>query len=55
MVSLNSGRIAYYPLAGQENLFHFRVNDFFRVSCEPQENRIVLRRFGAHDDVNGNP
>ena len=45
----------YTPLQGHPGIFHFSVTDFWRVSCQHIEGKVVLRRFGPHDDVNKNP
>lgn len=34
---------------------HFRVTQETRVSCVLRDGVLHMRRFGAHDDVNGNP
>jgi hypothetical protein len=49
------GGLGYAPLQRHPEIFHFRVTDFWRVSCKHEGNEIVLRRFGGHDDVNENP
>lgn len=34
---------------------HFRINQSLRVSCISKNEQLILRRYGAHDDVNNNP
>jgi putative CRISPR-associated protein (TIGR02619 family) len=34
---------------------HFRVNDERRISCVEDNGKLILRRYGAHDEVNKNP
>lgn len=41
--------------AGGRPIGHFRVSEGKRVSCEVRPGVLRLRRFGEHDEVNGNP
>jgi putative CRISPR-associated protein (TIGR02619 family) len=36
-------------------LGHFRVNDERRISCIADSGTLILRRYGAHNEVNNNP
>lgn len=38
-----------------EPIGHFRITQEIRVSCIYKNNKLILRRFGAHDYVNNNP
>lgn len=49
------GRLGYDKLDRHPGYDHFRVTDNFRVSCRPAEGKLLLCRFGPHDDVNNNP
>lgn len=49
------GRLNYDKLDRHPGYDHFRVTDNFRVSCRPVEGKLLLCRFGPHDDVNNNP
>lgn len=47
--------LLYETYENRGDIGHFRVTQGLRVSCEPQGEVLVLRRFGAHDSVNKNP
>lgn len=49
------GRLNYDKLDRHPDYDHFRVTDNFRVSCRPVEGKLLLCRFGPHDEVNNNP
>lgn len=58
--ALTKGGIQYSPLEGKHTpdgnpIYHFRVSDFFRVSCAVADGVLNLRKYGAHDYVNNNP
>lgn len=47
--------LEYDKLGSHPEYDHFRATQNYRVSCRPSENKLLLCRFGTHDDVNNNP
>jgi CRISPR/Cas system-associated protein Csm6 len=39
----------------RDGVGHFRLNDGLRASCRPEAGKLLLRRWGPHDEVNANP
>lgn len=51
--ALTGGGLQYSPLTGR-GLDHFRINQGMRVSCLPEDGKLVLYRYGEHE-INENP
>lgn len=50
------GGLQYEDLKGKNSgIGHFRITQETRVSCTAENGQLVLRAFGAHDEVNNNP
>lgn len=49
------GGIQYETYRNRGSIGHFRVTQGLRVSCEPRNDVLFLRRFGAHDLINNDP
>jgi len=48
-------RLDYDKLDRHPGYDHFRVTLNYRVSCKPAHGKLLLCRFGPHDEVNNNP
>lgn len=44
-----------YQGVREKSIGHFRLNQDWRVSCQPSDGFLCLRHVGSHDYVNGNP